>query len=188
MSENENNKSIDISGTNNRYLINKLKKEQPIVKLRKTIKKTSLPPDSYSIEAQELIINNIYQHLNKEQKCEYKDVLNQIEKKLQSYKQQDLLKKRYDEENFINIRETINKLYESKLLCYYCNDKMFILYDIVREMKQWTLDRIDNDIGHNSNNVVISCLDCNLKRRRTNKDAFLFTKQLNIVKSELESK
>ena len=182
MSENENNKSIDISGTNNRYLINKLKKEPVIVKIRKAIKKTSLSTESYSIEAQELIINNIYEKSN-----DYKDVLNQIEKKLQSYKQQDLLKKRYDEENFINIKETINKLYESKLLCHYCNDKMFILYDIVREMKQWTLDRTNNDIGHNSNNVVIACLDCNLKRRRTNKDAFLFTKQLNIVKSELES-
>ena len=181
MSENENNKSIDISGTNNRYLINKLKKEPVIVKIRKAIKKTSLSTESYSIEAPELIINNIYEKSN-----DYKDVLNQIEKKLQSYKQQDLLKKRYDEENFINIKETINKLYESKLLCHYCNDKMFILYDIVREMKQWTLDRTNNDVGHNSDNVVISCLDCNLKRRRTNKDAFLFTKQLNIVKSELE--
>ena len=50
-------------------------------------------------------------------------------------------------------------------------------------MNQWSLDRINNDLGHNANNVVISCLDCNLKRRRTGKDAFLFTKQLTIVKS-----
>ena len=188
MSENENNKNINISGTNNKYLINKLKKEPVIVKLRKAIKKTSLPPESYSIEAQELIISNIYKDLTKEKNNDYKDVVNQIENKLQSYKQQDVLKKRYDEKKFINIRETINKLNESKLLCHYCNNKMFILYDIVREMKQWTLDRINNDVGHNSDNVVISCLDCNLKRRRTNKDAFLFTKQLNIVKSESELK
>ena len=61
---------------------------------------------------------------------------------------------------------------------------MFLLYDIVREAKQWTLDRINNDIGHNTDNVLISCLECNLKRRRTNKDAFLFTKQLVIVKNK----
>ena len=61
---------------------------------------------------------------------------------------------------------------------------MFLLYDIVREAKQWTLDRINNDIGHNIDNVLISCLECNLKRRRTNKDAFLFTKQLVIVKNK----
>jgi len=69
------------------------------------------------------------------------------------------------------------------LKCHYCNEKTYILYDLVRETKQWTLDRINNDIGHNTDNVLISCLDCNLKRRRTSKDAFLFTKQLTIVKS-----
>ena len=185
MSENENNKNknINISGTNNRYLIKKLNKEEPVVTIRKSIKKLSLPTELYSIDNQELIMNDIYLGINNERN-EYNDLtLNQIEKKLQSYKQQDFLKKRYDEEKFINTKETINKLYESKLLCHYCNEKLFILYDIVREMKQWTLDRIDNEIGHYSDNVVISCLDCNLKRRRTNKDAFLFTKQLNIIKA-----
>ena len=28
---------------------------------------------------------------------------------------------------------------------------------------QWTLDRIDNNIGHSKENVVICCLKCNLK-------------------------
>jgi len=81
------------------------------------------------------------------------------------------------------IDDVINKLYECKLNCYYCKEKIFLLYDIVREMKQWTLDRNNNDIGHNTNNVVISCLDCNLKRRRINMNSFLFTKQLNIIKT-----
>jgi len=59
---------------------------------------------------------------------------------------------------------------------------MLILYEIVRESLQWTLDRIDNAVGHNKNNVLIACLHCNLKRRKQSKDAFLFTKQLQIVK------
>ena len=29
------------------------------------------------------------------------------------------------------------------------------MYDNVREKMQWTLDRIDNDQGHNKDNVVI---------------------------------
>jgi hypothetical protein len=49
-------------------------------------------------------------------------------------------------------------------------------------MKQWTLDRIDNDIGHNKNNLVIACLECNLKRKRTNKDKFMFTKNMKIIR------
>ncbi len=48
--------------------------------------------------------------------------------------------------------------------------------------KQWTLDRINNDIGHNNGNLVVACLECNLKRRRTNKDAFMFTKNMVIVR------
>ena len=60
-----------------------------------------------------------------------------------------------------------------------------LIYKEVRAKKQWTLDRIDNDIGHNNGNVIISCLECNLKRRRTNMDKFKFTKQLRIVKKNL---
>jgi RNase P subunit RPR2 len=52
-------------------------------------------------------------------------------------------------------------------------------------MNQWTLERMDNNKGHNNDNVVIACLDCNLKRRLQNKDAFLFTKQLTITRENL---
>jgi hypothetical protein len=53
---------------------------------------------------------------------------------------------------------------------------------VSREMKQWSVDRIDNDKGHNIDNFHLACLDCNLKRRRRTDEKFLFTKQLNIVK------
>lgn len=80
------------------------------------------------------------------------------------------------------MEQVICKLQESGLKCLYCKEEVYLLYKIVREMKQWTLDRIDNDIGHFYDNVVISCLDCNLKRRKKNSNAFLFTKQMNIVR------
>lgn len=47
-------------------------------------------------------------------------------------------------------------------------------------MSQWSLDRIDNDIGHDFGNLVISCLKCNLKRRRINKNSFMFTRNMII--------
>lgn len=40
---------------------------------------------------------------------------------------------------------------------------MMLLYKLVREPKQWTLDRIDNEYGHCVDNIVLSCLECNLK-------------------------
>ncbi len=50
-------------------------------------------------------------------------------------------------------------------------------------MKQWSLDRINNDIGHNSGNLLIACLECNLKRRRINCDNFNFTQNMKIIKT-----
>jgi hypothetical protein len=47
---------------------------------------------------------------------------------------------------------------------------------------QWTLDRLDNSIGHHDDNVVICCLKCNLKKRRMDDEKFKFTKQLRVIK------
>ena len=66
--------------------------------------------------------------------------------------------------------------------CHYCKTEMFIIYEFVRELSQWTVDRIDNSKGHNKDNIVLSCLNCNLKKRRTTDEKFLFTKQLNLIK------
>jgi hypothetical protein len=173
-------KKVEISGANNRYLIKKLKKEHKEVKTRKITEKMGLQAESFLIERQDSILKDLYQNIDTN---EHGKALSQLEVKLNSYKHQDIIKKRYDEAAFIKTKEVIDKLYDCSLKCHYCNEKTYILYDLVREMKQWTLDRINNNEGHNTDNVLISCLDCNLKRRRTSKDAFLFTKQLNIVKS-----
>jgi len=180
----EDEKKITILGTSNRYQINKLKKEEKVVKIRKASEKMGLPEEYYLLENQELIIKDLLGKTNNFLNIDYhKQVLSQIDKKTANYKQQDILKKRYNETLFIKTEKIIKLLHESQLHCHYCLEKTYLLYDIVREMNQWTLDRINNDIGHNEGNLLISCLACNLKRRRTNKDAFLFTKQLNIVKS-----
>lgn len=55
---------------------------------------------------------------------------------------------------------------------------------IFRKTKQWSVDRIDNDKGHNNDNYHLACLACNLKRRKQTDEKFLFTKQLNIVKHD----
>ena len=53
-------------------------------------------------------------------------------------------------------------------------------------MSQWTLDRIDNNLGHNVGNLVISCLNCNLKRRRINKNSFMMTKNMTITRENYD--
>ena len=72
---------------------------------------------------------------------------------------------------------------KEEIKCYYCKCFMFILYEFARENKQWSLDRIDNELGHNKDNIVLSCLECNLKKRKIRKESFLFTKNLKIVQT-----
>jgi hypothetical protein len=112
-----------------------------------------------------------------------KIAIKEINKKISGYKQQDKIKKIFDETNFLTYESVINKMLECELKCRYCKQHMQVLYDISREMKQWSIDRVDNDVGHTINNFHLACLDCNLKRRRRTDDKFLFTKQLIITKS-----
>jgi hypothetical protein len=107
-----------------------------------------------------------------------------LEKKISSYKQQDNMKKKLNDSEFIDINTIIQSLIDCNMKCYYCNNELFILYEHVRELMQWSVDRINNDNGHNKNNFVIACLNCNIKRRTTNSNKFLFTKQLNLIKGD----
>jgi len=106
-----------------------------------------------------------------------------LHEKVSSYKQQDKLKKLYEEVEFIKYEDVMKKLEESGLLCRYCNKEMVVLFNHVREMKQWTLDRIDNSLGHTNSNTVVACLECNLQRRTRNMSGFDFTKKMVLVKS-----
>ena len=107
-----------------------------------------------------------------------------IKKKLSSYRQQDRTKKRHDPKRLITLDETVELLVASQLKCHYCRKEVLITGDKRREKYQWTLDRIDNNLGHFGDNVVIACLDCNLKRRCIDKEKFLFTKRLRVKKGD----
>ncbi len=140
-------------------------------------RKKELPELSYKQEVEN--INNLY--LNND--CQHKHIIiEELKYKLNGYKQQDVKKNRYNKDLFITIDDTIEKLVSSKMICHYCQLRMKLLYNTTREPSQWTLDREDNSIGHNNNNLVICCLNCNLKRRKTEKDKFLFTKKMKLIK------
>lgn len=138
--------------------------------------------DDYAHEKQlnniQNILDNKYQFTDQTTKV----TLQQINKKIYGYKQQDIIKKLLNNEKLITLESIINKMVECQLKCYYCCCEMNVLYDISREMKQWTVDRIDNDLGHNIDNYYLACLECNLKRRRRSDEKFLFTKQMKLVK------
>ena len=139
--------------------------------------------DQLSFEKQKEYIKQIYENdICEENKKICKIILQQIQHKIYGYKTQDITKKLYSKENFIDVERTITKIFECKNKCFYCGEPVLILYEFVRDPKQWTLERIDNKFGHNTENVVVACLHCNLHRKTMYHERFLFTKQLDIKK------
>lgn len=110
------------------------------------------------------------------------EIHRQINYKIHSYRSQDLKKSLYDESKFVDYTYVMELLREKQLLCFYCRESVSLMYETVREGKQWTLDRIDNSFGHNRGNVEIACLTCNLRRRTMYHERYVFTKQMTRVK------
>jgi hypothetical protein len=178
-------KEIKILGQNNRYQMKKVTG----LNEGKSIKKTNVSATwkfnkkYLKSEEQTILIKDLS---NSEVD---KVIKKQINSKIYSYKQQDMKKKNYDEnseiyKDFIDFDIIIEEMNKCDLKCHYCRKYMLILYENVRDNSQWTVDRINNDIGHIKGNFNLVCLKCNLKRRRQNHEKYLFTCQLSINKLE----
>jgi len=188
-------KQIEIKGQKTKNVLNKIAGVK--IPQKRVVSQTwNFPDEYYEYENQIKILNDISVncHLTEEMINEnicitdtHKKVIQiacqQIHRKISGYKQQDIFKKRLDEKTFLTFDSVIQEMKKCLLKCRYCNGEMNILYNISREMKQWSVDRVDNDIGHNIGNFHLACLECNLHRRRRTDEKYLFTKQLNIVKN-----
>jgi len=148
--------------------------------IKKSSEKKILPSDDCLKNTNHIKFVNMY-YLN-EPFNEQNRIEKELKKKLSGYKNQDKKKNRHDEVLFIKLDELVEKLVVSKLNCHYCKKQCLLFYKEKRNYLQWTLDRINNDIGHFNDNVVISCLGCNLQKRRRSDKHFKFAKQMNIVK------
>ena len=138
------------------------------------------PEQLNPIKQLEYILQIIDQNIKDENPCRF--IRQQIQQKLGGYRSQDLKKEKYDDSRFIRHDQVLQLMKEVENQCFYCKEKTQVLYENVREPKQWTLERMDNDVGHNDGNVVIACLACNLRRRTMHYERYLFTKQLTISK------
>ena len=149
---------------------NKPKNEKKMIK--------EIDEDLFDIKNQVTIINKIYLE---DTFTHQSIILREIQNKLNSYKHQDIEKNKYSDK-LISLDQTIEKLVCSKMKCFFCKKKIYLIYKFAREELQWTLDRIDNNQGHTNDNTLICCLKCNLQKKTRNNDAFKFTKQLKINK------
>lgn len=176
-------KGLVLQGQATKYAMKKILRTQNMPKQRKQYPLVEFKELSYVEE--NTLLNTLYLNgaiIETEPMAEF--IQKELRRKVQSYRQQDIKKSRLDEKTFISYDELIEKLVASKLMCFYCKERMKIIYQEQRERKQWTLDRIDNDIQHTCSNTVIACMQCNMEKRRRSHSAFQFTKQLKICKLE----
>lgn len=196
LNEEKDVKSIIFSGTNTKYQMKTLNNLSKEPKMRVETQTWGLDEKQLSFDSQVNIMLEIHHNISNNnnvsdiiEKNKYRRlIISHIKNKIQSYKHQDTIKKMFEEKEFIDFVYVVNLLADSDLKCHYCACETYLLYEIVREMKQWSLDRINNDKGHNRGNLVMSCLECNLKRRRTNKDAFFMTKNMTISREGINDK
>ncbi len=114
---------------------------------------------------------------------ERKFFIKEMRVKIDGYARQDKENGMIDELSaIISLDATIELLLIGKLKCTYCRECCQLIYKDVMAPRQWTLDRVDNDQGHNGGNVVLACLACNLQRRTMDAERFKFGKQLRVVK------
>ena len=169
-------KSIEITGKRNIDGIFNIKNPQ-----RKSVMNGDIDISYFTYLKQLQIINCLYL----EQHIENKIVMKrEITKKINGYKNQDIRKSLLDIDKIISLDQVIERLMESKLKCFYCRENCELLYKDVLSKKQWTLDRIDNNLGHNYDNVVICCLECNVKRGNMDSERFKRGKEIKIVRKQ----
>lgn len=106
----------------------------------------------------------------------------QVCAKISGYKCQDVKKGLYDESKFVRFDDVIALMTSRKMACFYCKKQSLLFYEYSRDSAQWTLERIDNKYGHNTDNVEIACLNCNLRRRTMYHERYVFTKQMGTVR------
>ena len=176
-------KSISITGKRNTDKIKTLENPDMICE-RNSIKK--FPKDIIAFyenhEEQISLVNKLYMDVRPLENCEI--FIKEIDKKIKGYKQQDIEKKLYEKDKFIDVEHVLSELTGCRLKCYYCKTPCYIIYNEVLSKTQWTIDRIDNNYGHNNGNIVIACLDCNVKRGTMDSDRFKLGKQMKFIKKD----
>lgn len=98
-----------------------------------------------------------------------------ILRKINAYKSQDVLKGRNITSNYVTINDVKQLLFKQENKCYVCGDNVITKSWQPNCLYQFTLDRIDNKLPHNKNNVLICCEYCNCYGPQNgNTDTYLY--------------
>ena len=90
-------------------------------------------------------------------------VLMELRGKRRGYQEQDK-KRGWDPASVLVENAMAEKMLIQKQKCFHCGTRIHVLYRDRYDPLQWSIDRLDNDKGHTQDNVVVSCMRCNLRR------------------------
>ena len=161
----------------------KQKPQEPKKRIITATKRWDFQPHEQTLEYQLTLLDELKAWHNDPTKPPRKHIqlIKQlIHSKWYGYRAQDIGKNVYCFDDFITETDIVDLLIDSRLLCFYCQKEIQLLYEHVRETLQWSIERIDNKKGHERGNVVIACLGCNLRRKTMYYERFRATKQLTI--------
>lgn len=110
------------------------------------------------------------------------DFARYVRTKITGYRRQDHRAGRPEYE--IEHSEVLRALLERRMVCAYCLKRMSFFPRERGDLFQWTLDRVDNNDGHSMDNCEISCLQCNLRKKRRDCENFKFGMQVKVTKGD----
>lgn len=90
-------------------------------------------------------------------------VLMEFRAKRRGYQEQDK-RRGWNPTRVLTENEIAEIMLVQKQKCFHCGTRVHVLYRDRYDPFQWSVDRLDNDKGHIRDNVVVSCMRCNLKR------------------------
>ena len=187
-------KKIEIQGKRNQDKMKQIEDPDAVIE-RKISKNRAVLPDGFYESDQSLGLDVLNAYISRigttvpasnsiGNDADLSYILREINTKRKAYIYQDKHHKIYDPRYSITTDRIVELLVTAKLLCFYCREICQVTYKEAMCRRQWTLDRIDNNYGHNDTNVVIACLDCNLKRGTMDAERFRMGKQFTFRKVE----
>ena len=100
-----------------------------------------------------------------------RSVLMELRAKRRGYQEQDK-KRSWDPARVLLENEMAEMLLIQRQKCFHCEARVHVLYRDRYDPLQWSIDRLDNNKGHTRDNVVVSCMRCNLRRGKADISRF----------------
>jgi hypothetical protein len=188
-------KKIEIQGKRNQDKMKQMDDPDATIERKISVKQSRIIPDAFYASDQSLSLDmlkayvaNLSIGIGSATASSTDEVLSMIlrdiDGKRKSYIYQDKHHNIYDPRYTVTTNKIVELMVNAELVCHYCREICQVTYKEAMCRRQWTLDRIDNNYGHNDTNVVIACLDCNLKRGTMDAERFRMGKQFTFRKIE----